>query len=182
MILLLLGDIILLYITGLRISDLLKITKQNMQDLLEHGKTLIDLKKKDNKKYPIIYSKKSCELVRQYTQNFSQLMLGKKDDGFLFTTQTRFDKPINRSSFDTEINHILMKAGDKLYKHIRTHSFRASIIKHLLKDTAIDVVKNIIGHKDINATLQYKKNHSDLIEIEKVLRNLDSQRSRVSIS
>lgn len=174
--------LILLYITGLRISDLLKITKQNMQDLLEHGKTLIDLKKKNNKKQPIILSQKSCELVRQYTQNFSQLMFDKKDDSFLFTTQTRFDKPINRSSFDTEINNILIKGGEKFNKHIRTHSFRASIIKHYLKDTAIDVVKDIIGHKDINATLQYKKKYNDLIEFEKALHKLDLQRSRVSIS
>ena len=42
-------------------------------------------------------------------------------------------------------------------KHIRTHTFCASIITYFLKSTPIDVVKEIVGHKDIKTTLQYKR-------------------------
>ena len=122
------GAIIWLYVTGLRISHLLKIKVQNMQQLLKKEKTFINLTIKSSTKHCIRFSARSGKLVNQYTRNFSQLMIDKEDIDkedidkedidFLFTTQNRFDKPINRSFFDTEINRILIQAGYKFKKHI----------------------------------------------------------------
>lgn len=173
------GAILLLYVTGLRISHLLKIKIQNMQQLLETGETFIKLTKKSCKEHPIRFSARSANLVKQYTRNFSQLMIDKENDDFLFTTQNRFDKPINRSSFDTEINRVLIQAGYKFKKHIRSHSFRTTIIRDFLESTAIDVVQEIVGHKNINATLQYRRKVTGSPDVQPALERLDEKRSRV---
>ena len=103
-------------------------------------------------------------------------MKDKNREQFFFTTQNTLDKPINRSSFDTELNHILIKASQLFDKHIRTHSFRASIITDFLKSTFIDVVKEFIGHKSIKTTLQYKRGQLNEVEVKNIFHNLDLQR------
>ena len=73
-------------------------------------------------------------------------MANKNRDDFLFTTQTNLLKPIDRTSFDHEINNVLIKGSHFFHKHIRTHTFRASIISNFLKSTPIAVVKEVIHH------------------------------------
>ena len=131
-------------------------------------------------------SKTSKELLKSTHNNFFQLIKNKQDQQYLFTTQVYFDNPINRSSFDTEINRVLIKAScifSTFNKHIRSHTFRASIITDYLKSTPIDVVKDIIGHKDIKTTLQYKKykrGSIDQVQLNKILTAFDKQRSNES--
>ena len=170
---------LLLYVTGLRVSNLLVLIIKHIKELLDNGKTQIPLIKKGSKQHDIVLSNKSCEWLKAYTNSFYQLMIHKERDSFFFTTQKNTDKPINRSSFDNELNNVLSKASEKYSKHIRTHSFRASIITDFLKSTPIDVVKEIVGHKDIGTTLQYKRGNIDEIQIKKILRELDINRSLV---
>ena len=169
--------LLLLYVTGLRVSNLLVLKIKHIKDLLDHGQTQIPLIKKGNKQHDIILSNKSSEWLKAFANNFYQLMIHKERDSFFFTTQNNTEKPINRSSFDNELNHVLSKASEKYSKHIRTHSFRASIITDFLKNTPIDVVKEIVGHKDIGTTLQYKRGNLDNIQIKKILQDLDRNRS-----
>jgi hypothetical protein len=60
-------------------------------------------------------------------------MIYKEGTDPLFTTQMQLNKSINRSLFDNELNLILKKVSLSLHKHIRTHSFRATIITELLE-------------------------------------------------
>ena len=103
-------------------------------------------------------------------------MDNKNRDGFLFTTKVNFEKAIDRTSFDHEINNIYIKGSLVFHKHIRTHSFRASIITDFLKSTPIYVVKQVMGHKDIKTTLQYKRGNVSEIQLKQVLSNLDKER------
>ncbi len=57
----------------------------------------------------------------------------------------------------------------KLEKHIRTHSFRATLITELLKSTPIDEVKEVIGHKDISSTLEYKRSRLSQKQTKKIV-------------
>jgi len=50
-------------------------------------------------------------------------MFQKEQDQFLFTTQVNNDKPIDTTSFDNELNKVLIKASILFHKHIRTHTF-----------------------------------------------------------
>jgi len=174
------GALILLYVTGLRVSNLLKFTVKNMKEFFDKGETLIDLIKKGKKKHNVVLSEKSCQLIKTNHQHFFQLMESKNDEQYLFTTTANLHKPINRSSFDTELNKVLIKASHKFQKHIRTHSFRASIITDFLKSTPIDVVKEIIGHKDIKTTLHYKRGDITPQQLRSVMQNLDKQRFTLS--
>lgn len=47
---------------------------------------------------------------------------------------------------------MLTKGSVILEKHIRTHSFRATVITELLKSTLVDQVKEVIGDKSIGST------------------------------
>lgn len=169
--------LLLLYVTGLRVSNLLKFEIKHIQELLDKGETNIPLIKKGNKRHHILLSDKSRKWLQQYSKNFTLLMFDKDRDSYFFTTQSRLDKPINRSSFDHELNQILAKASEKFSKHLRTHSFRASMITDFLKSTPIDIVKEIVGHKDIGTTLQYKRGGIDAIQMKSVLKKLDFDRS-----
>ena len=173
--------LLLLYVTGLRVSSLLNLKIFHIQEFLDKGKTQIPLRKKGEKPYHITLSEKSCEWFKQFYNNFSQLMIDKERDNFFFTTQKQFDKPINRSSFDAELNSILTKASEKFGKHIRTHSFRTSIITDFLKDTPIDVVKEVMGHKDIKTTYQYKKGNVSKENFQQVYNHLDQERESEKI-
>lgn len=84
-------------------------------------------------------------------------MRDKDDNQYLFTTQVSFDKSIHRASFDNKRYTVLIKASHELGKHFRINSFRATLITNYLKDTPIEIAKEIVGHKDIKTTLQYKR-------------------------
>ena len=72
-------------------------------------------------------------------------------------------------NFEKELNKILEKASIILKKNIRTHSFRATVITELLANNiAIDDVKEIIGHKSIESTLNYKRLRLSPRQIQRV--------------
>ena len=144
---------------------------------MHKGETAISLIKGGYMQHSITLSKRSIEMLQDLSPNFTILMTDKNIDSFVFTTQKNLHKPINRSSFDTEINDVLVKASQLFDKHIRTHSFRASIITDYLKDNPIDLVKEIIAHKSIATTLHYKRGSVDDIKMKNVLQNLDKQRA-----
>ena len=66
------------------------------------------------------------------------LLLRKEPSMPLFTTGNPLQKPIEWTSLDKEINTVLTKGSEKVGKHIRTHSFRATIITNYRKETPID--------------------------------------------
>ena len=145
--------LILLYVTGLRVSNLLRFKVKNLNS--NKDETTLFLIKKGNKGGPVTLSKKSNPLVKTFTDSFLQIMRFKDQEQYLFTTQSNIDKPINRTSFNSKVNKVLIKAVQPFHHHIRLDTFRTSRITNSF--TSIDVVKEIRGHKDIRTTLQYKR-------------------------
>ena len=82
-------------------------------------------------------------------------------------------KPIDRTSLDKEINGKVTKASDKVGQHIRTHSCSGTIITNYLQDTPLDIVKDVVKHKDIISTALYKRSKVDKEQIKLLLKNLD---------
>ena len=115
--------------------------------------------------------------VKAFANKFAKLTINKQAESFFFTffftKVNRFDKPINRSWFDTQFNLILYKVSIIYTNHISRHTFKASIITDLLKSRAVDIVKDIIGHKKIGIFLRYKREDLDPIQMKKVLQKLD---------
>ncbi len=154
-----------MFVTGLRVSNLLVLTVSNIKQLIVEGTSQISLIKKGPKRFPLTLSHKGKELLKQYHKEFYLLMRDKQDNQFFFTTQVNFEKPIHRASFDNEINAILIKASEMLGKHIRSHSFRATLITNYLKETPIDVVKEIVGHKDIKSTYPFFNTKEEVLNL-----------------
>jgi site-specific recombinase XerD len=165
--------IILMYLTGLRVSNLLVFTVRHAMQLLEQGETTLPLIKRGPQRFSIKLSDQGRMLLKKYHTLLITLMVNKEQSMPLFTTQVCFQKPIDRTSLDKEINTVLTKASDKLGKHIRTHSFRATIITNYLHETPVDVVQHVVGHKDIKTTALYKKNQVNKEEMRGVLKKLD---------
>ena len=87
-------------------------------------------------------------------------------------------KSIIRSSFDNELNVILKKISLSLHTHIRTHSFRATIITELLEPTPIQIVKDIMGQCNIKTTIQHNRNKINEQVLSNIMNNIDKVRSR----
>jgi integrase/recombinase XerD len=168
--------LILLYITGLRVSNLLYMKVKHMQEFFSKGQIVLPLIKKGNRNHLIAVSQKSQQLLFQFDHVFKTIMNNKSSDEFLFSTQVNFKKPINRSSFDQELNNVLQKGSRIFNKFFRTHSFRATLVTDFLVDTPIDLVKEIVGHKDIKTTLQYKRGNLNEVQLKQVLKQLDKTR------
>jgi integrase len=56
---------------------------------------------------------------------------------------------------------------------IKSHSFRINMITQLLKNTSVQNAADILGHKDIKATMAYKRYALNKKEIQKLLNKID---------
>ena len=56
---------------------------------------------------------------------------------------------------------------------MRTHSFRATIITELLASTFMHQVKQVIGHRSISTTLEYKRCRLQPRQIHKIWASRD---------
>ncbi|HEX8278146.1 MAG TPA: site-specific integrase [Segetibacter sp.] len=168
---------LLLYYTGLRVSNLLNLAVNHMNDLLDKGKTYLSLNKGGASRHPISLSLIARKRVNNSLTDFTSLMQNKAANQPLFTTQNQSNKPISRSSFNNELNLVLKKASLALDKNIRTHSFRATIITELLETTPIHVVKDFMGHRDIKTTVQYNRNSITQKQFNDILNSLEETRA-----
>lgn len=169
--------LLLLYCTGLRVSNLLFLTVNHVNELLDKGRTCVPLNKGGNPRHTLALSPQGKKLLNQHFPSFARLMEDKEGNLFFFTTQIQLDKAINRSSFDNELNKILKKASLDLHKHIRTHSFRATIISDLLVTTPIQIVQEMVGHRNIKTTVQYNRNTVPDRVLAKVFDDMDKTRA-----
>lgn len=170
--------LLLLYLTGLRVSNLLLLNVRHMKELFEKGKTQISLIKGGDKRFNLVLSNKGRKLLLSYKDHFLVLSSKKNENDPVFSPIDKMDAPMPRENLDRELNKILAKASEIFKKNIKTHSFRATVITELLANSiTIDDVKEIIGHKSISSTLNYKRSRLSPQEIKKAhnARNLENQ-------
>jgi len=162
----------LLYLTGLRVSNLLVLTIQNVRDLFFEGKIKIRLIKGGAPRFDLIISSADRKrLVKLHQVDLANLGIGKGKDpsGLIFTNQENV--PLSRVYLDTELNFILQKASVLLHKHIRTHSFRASYVTDWLEVHDIPVVQKLIGHRSISSTNEYNRGHLSIAKRTQLLKD-----------
>lgn len=168
---------LLLYCTGLRVSNLLSLTLNHITELLDKGRTCVTLNKGGKPRHTVGLSPQGKKMINQHFPNFARLMQDKTGNQFFFTTQIQLKKAINRSSFDNELNTVLKKVSQDRHKHIRTHSFRATIISELLETTPIHIVQEMLGHRNIKTTVQYNRNTVSDQKLSKILADMDKTRA-----
>lgn len=146
---------LLLYTTGLRVSNLLKFKVTHIKSLIHSGYTRIDLIKKGEVEHLVTLSFKSKQLLTDNYKSFNLLFKYKNDDDFFFTSFSDTKKAIHRSNFNKELNDILKEVSKTFNKNIKTHSFRTSYITDLLQIAPLHLVRDIIGHKVVASTEIY---------------------------
>lgn len=167
----------ILYLTGLRVSNLLVLSVLNCRELLSEKKTTISLIKGGAKRHQLVLTKKGRQFLKNFYADYHILSVKKKGSDLIFSSPKDNDVPFNHELFERELNKILSKASYIYEKHIRTHSFRATFITELLTSVPIDDVKELVGHKSIATTLEYKRSRHTHEQKLLFLKTLDDLRT-----
>jgi len=142
-----------LYLTGMRVSELLQINVSNITD-----KTISVIGKGD-KVRDIFIADQLIKNLNKYIKHRKH-----KEEDFLFLNENN-DNPMSRQSVHRLIKKYAGKAKIKLTR-AHAHGFRHLCGYRLIeKGMSLDEVADILGHADINTTRIYtRKTKKDLIK------------------
>ena len=149
----------LLYASGMRVSELVSLTTEQIQ--FDTG--FVSLMGKGNKERMVPLPKNVLELLRYFLDHIYPKLMPKpkegkelkKDKNYLFFSAYAGQlKPISRQSFWIILKKILAKAC--IYKDISPHTLRHSLATHLLKSGAnIRSLQQLLGHEQISTVQIY---------------------------
>ena len=138
----------LLYATGLRVSEIVSLSLNNIN--LEAGYLLAYGKGSKERLVPI--GEVAQNLIKEYLEKARPALLKKKQSNYLFIT--RRTKPMTRQGFWKLIKKYALAAG--INKNISPHTLRHSFASHLLERGAdLRSVQIMLGHSDISSTQIY---------------------------
>jgi len=149
----------LLYATGLRVSELVKLTVNDLQ--LTAG--YLVARGKGNKERIVPFGKAAAERVGAYLQGVRPLLLRGRVSTALFVTPR--GGPFTRQGFWKLVRRYALKAG--IRKAISPHKLRHSFATHLVERGAdLRAVQQMLGHADIGTTQIYT--HVDRTRLHRV--------------
>lgn len=130
----------LLYSSGLRVSEIVNIKKEDINFEQNNGWVRAGKGKKDR---IFIISKKLSPKLKKYSEK-------NKDWKYLFSKE----KPLSTRNIQKIIKNIVKKSG--INKKIHPHTFRHSFATHLL-DSGVDLrkIQELLGHSSISTTQIY---------------------------
>lgn len=139
----------LLYATGIRVSELITLTKEDININLGY------IKCNDNKKDRIIPMGQVAKLaVENYVNNVRSIMIKDPDENILFVNC--LGNGMSRQGFWKLIKSYATKAN--INKKITPHILRHSFATHLVQNGAdLRSVQEMLGHSDISTTQVYAK-------------------------
>lgn len=164
----------LLFITGLRSSELRFITIDLLTELFQNGTMGVDRNKKGMKSKPATLTVHGRKTLAKSSEDFQFILNHKKDNSTYFFTSLNRDIPLARETIQKDLNKILDQLKTQypgLY--FRTHSFRAGYITRLWRNGFdINKIRQAIGHKSISVTQGYIED-MDEAELQNELSNLE---------
>ena len=138
----------LLYATGLRVSELVKLHPVNIDFQAGFVRTL----GKGTKERMVPIGGKALEALRSYLSDARASLLKGKDSPYLFLNAR--GGPISRQGFWKILKKYGIMAG--IHKQITPHILRHSFASHLLEGGAdLRSVQVMLGHSDISTTQIY---------------------------
>ncbi|MBS1234841.1 MAG: xerD [Nitrospirae bacterium] len=145
----------LLYSSGLRVSELVKIKLGDIH--FDAG--FVRIMGKGDKERVVPVNMRALEKAKQYMEEERPLTLGKRQSPYLFVT--RRGKPMSRQRFWQTLKAIGKKAGLEISPHTIRHCFAT----HLLEGGAdLRSVQKMLGHSDISTTQIYTKVTTDRVK------------------
>jgi integrase/recombinase XerD len=141
----------MLYATGLRVSELVNLTF----DQIDLGNRFIRVIGKGGKERIVLLNKKSVDALKEWIKIRDKKFTGKisaEYDKFIFLS--KLGKPISRIDFWEQLKNYVRNAG--ISKNVSPHTLRHSFATHMLKYGAdLRVVQELLGHSDISTTQIY---------------------------
>lgn len=157
----------LLYSSGLRVSELLSL---KLGDLHLNEKLLRCIGKGDKERI-IPISEIACYYIRDYIDNYRELLLNDNKSDYLFLTKK--GKIIQRTNFYNMLIKINKKAG--ITKHNTPHTLRHTFATHLLENDAdLRSIQEMLGHSDISTTTIYTH-----VSQEKIIKDYTKKHPRM---
>lgn len=169
----------LLFMTGVRISQLLTLKVADINSLIEKGEVAVEAIKNGPPRFLIVFSRAQQEFFKNARVEVDVLSERKELGDFFMTAKKNSKRPLNVSNFNTEVNEPLKRLSKLLGKFIRSHSFRATAITDLLATEKLEHVSRVIGHKSVKTTVEYNRSLLNTRDIKSILqsRTLRSRRA-----
>lgn len=138
----------ILYAGGLRISELVNLTVDNINS----RQGVIRITGKGNKERLVPLGEEACSWLEQYTDNIRPLLLKNHNSPTLFPG--RYDKPMTRQTFWHRMKHYGAVAS--ITNSISPHMLRHAFATHLLNHGAdLRAVQLLLGHSSLSTTQIY---------------------------
>lgn len=151
----------LMYATGLRVSELINLTPQNI-DLKNHTVRCFG---KGNKERIVPMGEVSCKYLQIYLEEYRSVLTKRILCDYLFLNN--HGKKITRQGFFKNLKIIADKQG--ITENITPHMLRHSFATHLLNNGAdLRSIQLMLGHENISTTGIYTN-----VSTEKIKENYD---------
>lgn len=138
----------LLYATGLRVSELVKLKTGQIN--LRQG--VVRIQGKGNKERLVPLGQESISWLEKYLKDARSKIAPELSNDYVFTT--RRQSAMTRQAFWYLIKRYARKVGIK--KHLTPHTLRHCFATHLLNHGAdLRVVQMLLGHSDLSTTQIY---------------------------
>ena len=136
----------LLYVTGIRVSELVNIKLSD----IDYNDRKIKINGKGNKGRIVLYGTRCEELLNKYLKIRDNFLKNSND----YLILGKMGKKINDRMIRTIISDIARKAGVKL--KISPHTFRHTFATHMLNEGAdLRSVQELLGHENLSTTTIY---------------------------
>jgi integrase/recombinase XerD len=139
----------LLYATGLRVTELVSLTMENLS--LRQG--VVRVIGKGNKERLVPMGENAVDWIETFLQDGRSTLLGEKSSDVVFPSKRA--KQMTRQTFWHRIKHYAVIAGidtDTLSPHVLRHAFATHLLNH---GADLRVVQMLLGHSDLSTTQIY---------------------------
>ncbi|MDD4705935.1 MAG: site-specific tyrosine recombinase XerD [Bacilli bacterium] len=148
----------LLYSTGIRISELIKLEHAN----IDFDSCLIRVMGKGRKERIIPMGDYTIDALNNYVKNYRPL-INKRKNNYLFINKS--GNKISRQFIFKMIKKECLKKGIK--KNISPHTLRHTFATHLLKNGAdLRIIQELLGHENLSTTQIYTHISKDKLQSE----------------
>lgn len=138
----------LLYSSGIRVSELVSITTDN----INKNKKTIKILGKGNKERYVLYGSKCAELIDEYIYSSRKNLIGNKSHKYLLVNKD--GNKLTTGGIRYILERVLKEGGVKL--KISPHTLRHTFATHLLNNGAdLKSVQELLGHENLKTTQIY---------------------------
>jgi len=138
----------MLYMSGLRVSELLEIKIKDIQNGIDKGELSVFIKKQKIIRH-IPLSKKSISILKKLIDNETDT------ESYFIHKRNNGRNNLNHIGFTKDFNQLIQLV---LGKEFSTHSFRKGLITEFSKKGINPkITQTFIGHRNVTTTLNYYK-------------------------